>query len=430
MLFTKSPFSILSTYRCAKRDHGFPLIPCLFVLVLICQSTVVSSQDNRTTEAGRQYDVELELTDPSLWVMDTVHLGTRQVEITCDENEKSAVMKPIWSAADRDSQDTGIQNIENGRLQLYQLIDAKDCTQANSYFEICMPQEYVDEGKLELVFALQAGAKGDYLFNGRTFTMEDFVGNGGKYKKVTVGPNDFNEPPEKLRSIERVSFIFERKGSLVSAPVKIRSVGIDLNSEKIKPPAEEVKVKNPESLYEFTYTKQSDVDGLDARVSAESMDITRKVNQAKDGVALIPQWKAGEVPAGHSGSVTLVQPLGAVNDLETFEAEYVLNIPPAYFDEGKLDVWIFIQAGEAGYYRWSGTPKPLAAFADKAGQDVVLKVTQDDFLEGKKRNQIEVMGLQFHRNGSKVTKPIMLKRITVKLPEADESASEEVDTGG
>ncbi len=280
-----------------------------------------------------------------------------------------------------------------------------------------MPQAYIDEGKLELVFALQAGAKGDYLFNGRTFTMADFAGNGGKYKKLTVRAPDYHEPLEKLRAIERVSFIFERKGSTISAPVKIRRVAIDLNSEKITPPAKVVRVKNPKSFYEFTYTTQANVAGLTARVSAESMDITRRVNDAKDGVAMIPQWKAGQIPAGHSGGVTLVQPLGAINDFERFEAQYVLNIPKAYFDEGKLDLWIFIQAGETGYHRWSGTPRPLTAFAEKAGQDVVLTVTQEDFRQGKQRNQIEMVGLQLNRNGSTVTEPIMLKRITVKLPE-------------
>jgi hypothetical protein len=280
-----------------------------------------------------------------------------------------------------------------------------------------MPQAYIDEGKLELVFALQAGAMGDYLFNGRTFTMADFAGNGGRFKKLTVSAPDYHEPSDKLRAIERVSFIFERKGSTISAPVKIRRVAIDLNTKKIIPSAEMVRVKNPKSFYEFTYTTQANVDGLTARVSAESMDITRRVNDARDGVALIPQWKAGQIPAGHSGSVTLVQPLGAINDFERFEAEYVLNIPKAYFDEGKLELWIFIQAGEAGYYRWSGTQRPLAAFAQKAGRDVVLNVTEEDFRQGKQRNQIEVVGLQLNRNGSTVTEPLMLKRITVRLPE-------------
>ncbi len=360
------------------------------------------------------------MSDPARWVMDTVHLGTKQVKITYDAADQAAVMTPTWSPSDRDSDDVGVRNIENGRLQLYQLVDAKDCSQAVSGFEISMPQEYIDEGKLELVFALQAGAKGDYLFNGRTFTMADFAGNGGQYKKLIVSAPDYHEPLEKLRAIERVSFIFERKGSTISAPIKIRHVAIDLNTEKITPPAEVVRVKNPKSFYEFTYTTQANVDGLTARVSAESMDITRRVNDAKDGVALIPQWKAGQIPAGHSGSVTLVQPLGAINDFERFEAQYVLNIPKAYFDEGKLDLWIFIQAGETGYHRWSGTPRPLTAFAEKAGQDVVLTVTQEDFLQGKQRNQIEMVGLQLNRNGSTVTEPIMLKRITVKLPEDDQ----------
>jgi hypothetical protein len=92
-----------------------------------------------------------------------------------------------------------------------------------------------------------------------------------------------------------------------------------------------VRIKNSRSFYEFTYTTQRDVDGLEARVSAESMDITRRVNEAGDGVALIPQWKEGQVPEGHTGN-------GAPYDFELFEAQYVLNVPRAYFAEGKLDV--------------------------------------------------------------------------------------------
>ena len=395
----------------------------LIALTLLTLSVAVVRADSithRSAVTAAADMVELSMSDPARWVMDTVHLGTKQVKITYDDADQAAVMTPTWSPNDRESNDVGIRNIENGRLQLYQLVDAKDCSQAVSSFEISMPQEYIAEGKLELVFALQAGAKGDYLFNGRTFTMADFAGNGGKYKKLTVSAPDYHEPSEKLRAIERVSFIFERKGSTISAPIKIRRVAIHLNTEKIIPPAGVVRVKNPKSFYEFTYTTQANVAGLTARVSAESMDITRRVNDAKDGMALIPQWKAGQIPAGHSGSVTLVQPLGAINDFERFEAQYALNIPKAYFDEGKLDLWIFIQAGEPGYHRWSGTPRPLTAFAEKAGQDVVLTVTQEDFSQGKQRNQIEMVGLQLNRNGSTVTEPIMLKRIAVKLPKQGE----------
>ena len=100
-----------------------------------------------------------------------------------------------------------------------------------------------------------------------------------------------------------------------------------------------------------------------------------------------------------------------------FEVEYLLKVPKAYFDEGKLDLYLFVQAGEAGRYRWSGTQRPLASFAENAGQDIVLKMTEEDFrTQGKKRNQIEMVGIQFNRNGSSVTEPIVLKRIKVKLP--------------
>ena len=202
----------------------------------------------------------------------------------------------------------------------------------------------------------------------------------------------------------------------MSEPIRIRGVAIDLNRERVTPPAREVRIKNPKSFYEFTYATQADIDGLQTRVSAESMDITRCVNDAGDGVALMPQWKEGQIPQGHTGNVVLFQSLGAPHHFDPFEVQYVVNIPKAYFDEGKLGLYLFIQAGEAGYYRWSGTQRPLASFAEKAGQDVVLTMTEEDFrTQGKKRNQIEVMGLQLNRNGSTVTEPIMLKRITVKL---------------
>jgi hypothetical protein len=59
----------------------------------------------------------------------------------------------------------------------------------------------------------------------------------------------------------------------------------------------------------------------------------------------------------------------------------------------------------------------LTAIADKGGQDVVLTLTHEDFkTQGKKRNQIEVVGLQLIPNGSNLTEPILLKSITVKLP--------------
>ena len=78
------------------------------------------------------------------------------------------------------------------------------------------------------------------------------------------------------------------------------------------------------------------------------------------------------------------------------------------------------QAGQAGYDRWSGTQRALSSFADKAGQDIVLTMTGQDFLQqGKKRNQIEVVGLQLNPHGSTVTAPITLKSITVNLPETD-----------
>jgi len=363
-------------------------------------------------------DITLSMSDPESWIIDTVHLGTKQLEVSYDGSDQAAIIRPTWSRTDTNSDIPGNRNIDNSKLHIYQLIAASDCTQVDAFFEISIPQEYIDEGKLEFVFSLQAGAKGDYLFNGRTFTMEDFASVGDSYKKMTVNVKEFKEPEEKQRAIERVNFIFHRNGSMVSQPIKIRRFAMDLNSEKITPPLDDVKVVNPNSTYLFSYNTEASIRTLQARISAEDMDITKRPNEDETAVDLIPQWGPGQIPAGHSGKVTLVQPLGAIHDFEQFEVQYALSIPEAYFEEGKLDIYLFIQAGLAGFDRWSGTQRPLSSFADKAGRDIVLTMTEKDFQhQGKKRNQIEVVGLQLNPHGSTITEPIILKSIIVKLPE-------------
>ncbi|MEH6605209.1 MAG: hypothetical protein V7711_06485 [Pseudomonadales bacterium] len=392
---------------------------CTLLSIIATSFTGIAYGENisiKNTQAA--YDIELDMSDPALWTIDTVHLGTRQLDIDYDPVDQATVITPKWSRKDLSSNETGISNVEHSKLHIYQLIPASDCTQVEVYFEIMLPNEYVSEGKLELVFSLQAGAKGDYLFNGRTFTMADFVERDGQYTKLMVKASDFNEPAAKQRQIERVNFVFHRKASMISEPIKIRRVALDLNSEKITPPAKDVKVKNPHSYYQFSYTTQPAIDEIVVRISEESMDITRELNDTQDGMALIPQWKEGQIPVGHSGKVTVVQPLGAIHDFERFEVQYALNIPEAYFTEGELDIYLFVQAGEAGYDRWSGTQRSLSSFSDKAGQDLVLTMTEQAFLtEGKKRNQIEVVGLQLNRHNASVTEPITLKSITVKLPD-------------
>jgi len=309
------------------------------------------------------------------------------------------------------------RNVENGRLHSYQHIAPTDCTQSEVQLDINMPQAYIDEGKMEFIFSLQAGAAGDYLFNGRAYTMADFAGSGGTYKKLVVVPTDYHEDLEKLRKIERVNLIFERRGSVVSAPIKIRNLRITLNEDKIVPPAPDVRVTNPRSLYKFTYDTQAAIDALEVRVSAESMDITRRLDTAGDGLALVPRWGKGQVPEGHTGDVTIAQKLGAPHDFEPFRVEYVFNLPQAYLDDGRIQIVPFVQAGEKGYYVWSGVGKDLSSFRGKAGQDVVLTLSTEDFLvnEQKKKNLIEMVGFKLDRHGSTVTEPILLKSITVRL---------------
>jgi len=292
-----------------------------------------------------------------------------------------------------------------------------DCSQSEVSFEINIPQTYIDEGIMEFVFSLQAGTAGDYLFNGHTYKISDFAGSGGKYKKMVVVPADYNEPSIKQRKIERVNIVFERRGSVVSAPIKIRNLKIKLNKDKIVPEPPDPIVINPKSLYQFNYNTQSVIDKLEVRISAESMDITRRLNNAGNGMALIPQWGEGQVPEGHTGDVTICQSLGAPHNFEPFKVEYMFIIPKAYFDEGKMQITPFVQAGEKGYYVWSGVSRDLSGLATKADQDVVLTLSTEDFLvnKQKKKNLIETVGFKFDRHGSTLTEPIILKSITVKV---------------
>ena len=365
----------------------------------------------------REFDIRVNLTEPTLWTIDTVHLGNHQLRLSTGRTAPVLEVMPLWSAKDTQSGTKGISNVETSRLHMYQLMSPRDCTQVEVEFEINMPKQYVAEGKMQFVFSLQAGAQGDYLFNGRTFTMADFAGSAGSYKKIRIAAVDFNEPPEKLRAIERINLLFHRKGSMESAPISIRNLGLRFNSDKIVPPAPEPMVVNPKSHYLFNYDNSNAIGAITARISDEDLDIGRSLDVSKAVLQLSPLWASDRLPPGHSGKVTLVQPLGSIHNFEHFEVQYVLNIPKPYFLEGKLNLYLFVQAGSAGYGRWSGSERKLIAFADQAGQDVVLTLTDKDFKShGKKRNQIEVVGLQLIPNGAQVVDPITLKSISVSLP--------------
>jgi len=383
----------------------------IFILVTLLSACISKKTNN--------CDITLDMSNPSDWTVDKVHLGSKQINISYDANDNAVVMQPTWSADDINSPDVATRNVENGRLHTYQHIKMSDCTQSEVHFEINMPQEYIDEGKMEFVFSLQASTAGDYLFNGHTFTMEDFVGSGNTYKKMIVVPADYNEPPVKQRKIERINIIFERQGSVVTAPIKIRNLGIHLNEDKIVPPEPDVVIENPKSFYEFTYNTQEAIDALHIEVSTETMDITRQLTANGDGMEFIPLWRKVQVPEGHTGNVAISQTLGAPHNFEPFKTEYVFSIPQAYFDEGKLQITPFVQAGEQGYYVWSGVARNLAEYADKAGQDITLTLSTEDFLvhKQKKKNLIESIGFKFDRHGSILTEPITLKSIKVILAE-------------
>ena len=389
--------------------EGFRRLLMLTALLMCCAAFTQANE--------REFDIRVNLTDPTLWTIDTVHLGNHQLRLSTGRTAPVLEVMPLWSAKDTQSGTKGISNVETSRLHMYQLMSPRDCTQVEVEFEINMPKQYVAEGKMQFVFSLQAGAQGDYLFNGRTFTMADFAGSAGSYKKIRIAAVDFNEPPEKLRAIERINLLFHRKGSMESAPISIRNLGLRFNSDKIVPPAPEPMVVNPKSHYLFNYDNSNAIGAITARISDEDLDIGRSLDVSKAVLQLSPHWASDRLPPGHSGKVTLVQPLGSIHNFEHFEVQYVLNIPKPYFLEGKLNLYLFVQAGSAGYGRWSGSERKLIAFADQAGQDVVLTLTDKDFKShGKKRNQIEVVGLQLIPNGAQVVDPITLKSISVSLP--------------
>ena len=389
--------------------EGFRRLLMLTALLMCCAAFTQANE--------REFDIRVNLTEPTLWTIDTVHLGNHQLRLSTGRTAPVLEVMPLWSAKDTQSGTKGISNVETSRLHMYQLMSPRDCTQVEVEFEINMPKQYVAEGKMQFVFSLQAGAQGDYLFNGRTFTMADFAGSAGSYKKIRIAAVDFNEPPEKLRAIERINLLFHRKGSMESAPISIRNLGLRFNSDKIVPPAPEPMVVNPKSHYLFNYDNSNAIGAITARISDEDLDIGRSLDVSKAVLQLSPLWASDRLPPGHSGKVTLVQPLGSIHNFEHFEVQYVLNIPKPYFLEGKLNLYLFVQAGSAGYGRWSGSERKLIAFADQAGQDVVLTLTDKDFKShGKKRNQIEVVGLQLIPNGAQVVDPITLKSISVSLP--------------
>ena len=393
-------------------DMPFEGVRRLFMLTALLMCCAAFAQANE-----REFDIRVNLTEPTLWTIDTVHLGNHQLRLSTGRTAPVLEVLPLWSAKDTQSGTKGISNVETSRLHMYQLMSPRDCTQVEVEFEINMPQQYVVEGKMQFVFSLQAGAQGDYLFNGRTFTMADFAVSAGRYKKIRIAAVDFNEPPEKLRAIERINLLFHRKGSMESAPISIRNLGLRFNSDKIVPPAPEPMVVNPKSHYLFNYDNSNAIGAITARISDEDLDIGRSLDVSKAVLQLSPIWASDRLPPGHSGKVTLVQPLGSIHNFEHFEVQYVLNIPKPYFLEGKLNLYLFVQAGSAGYGRWSGSERKLIAFADRAGQDVVLTLTDKDFKShGKKRNQIEVVGLQLIPNGAQVVDPITLKSISVSLP--------------
>ena len=398
-----------------KKTYEFTDLIQLKIATVFLIITVFSISSNPVF--GQNSTIELNMSDPNLWTVDVVHLGSKQIDISYDAKDNAAVMLPKWSKDDANSTDIATRNVENGRLHSYQHIPMSDCSQSEVNFEINIPQEYIDEGKMEFVFSLQAGTAGDYLFNGHTYKMSDFAGAGGKYMKMLVVPADFHEPSIKQRKIERVNIVFERRGSVVSAPIKIRNLKIKLNEDKIVPEPPDPVVINPKSFYQFYYNTQEAIDKLEVRISAESMDITRRLNKDGNGMALIPQWGEAQVPQGHTGDVTICQSLGEQHNFEPFKAEYVFKIPKAYFDEGKMQITPFVQAGEKGYYVWSGVTRDLSGMAAKAGQDLVLTLSTKDFLvnKQKKKNLIETVGFKLDRHGSTLTEPIILKSITVKL---------------
>jgi len=52
-----------------------------------------------TTQASeREFDIRVNLTEPTLWTIDTVHLGNHQLSLSPDSTAAVLAVRPLWSA--------------------------------------------------------------------------------------------------------------------------------------------------------------------------------------------------------------------------------------------------------------------------------------------------------------------------------------------
>lgn len=49
---------------------------------------------------GQNHDITLNMSDPNLWTVDVVHLGSKQIDISYGAKDNAAVMLPNWSKDD------------------------------------------------------------------------------------------------------------------------------------------------------------------------------------------------------------------------------------------------------------------------------------------------------------------------------------------
>ena len=82
----------------------------LLIAVLAFPFSLVYSQSK---------NLELDMSDPKVWTVDEVHLGSKQIAISYDAKDNAVVMQPTWSKNDVNSTDVAVSNISNGRLHSY-----------------------------------------------------------------------------------------------------------------------------------------------------------------------------------------------------------------------------------------------------------------------------------------------------------------------
>ena len=91
---TKQSSHARHVYRFNRIHSIGPGIWLLLLAVTLSASESVFCDSNGASTNNGEYDITLDMSDPAVWTIDTVHLGTRQLEISYDAGEEAAVITP------------------------------------------------------------------------------------------------------------------------------------------------------------------------------------------------------------------------------------------------------------------------------------------------------------------------------------------------